>query len=115
MESEVSDYRLSIGAVPYVSHTLPVGAQRGQTVTVQLHGVNLAAIGEVSLGRELVTGKILRTSSDLAEVQLAVPRTLEPGVYNLHVDGGICRAQFVIGELPELTVSSIPARTSPAE
>jgi hypothetical protein len=35
-------YRLSIGALPYITGIYPLGGKRGTTVPVQLHGVNLA-------------------------------------------------------------------------
>lgn len=36
-------YRLSIGALPYLTHVFPLGAQRGTTAQVALFGVNLPA------------------------------------------------------------------------
>jgi hypothetical protein len=36
-------YRLTIGAVPYVTDIFPLGGRRGTNVTVELHGVNLPA------------------------------------------------------------------------
>ena len=32
-------YRLSIGALPYITHIYPLGGKRGTTVAVQWHGV----------------------------------------------------------------------------
>ncbi len=34
-------YRLSIGALPYITDIYPLGGKRGTTVPVELHGVNL--------------------------------------------------------------------------
>jgi hypothetical protein len=34
-------YRLSIGALPYITDIYPLGGKRGTTVAVELHGVNL--------------------------------------------------------------------------
>lgn len=34
-------YRLSLGVLPYITHIFPLGAQRGTTAEVELHGVNL--------------------------------------------------------------------------
>lgn len=36
-------YRLSIGALPYITHIYPLGAQKGSTTQVELHGINLPA------------------------------------------------------------------------
>ena len=34
-------YRLSLGALPYLTHVFPLGGQRNTTVHVEMHGVNL--------------------------------------------------------------------------
>ncbi len=36
-------YRLSIGALPYITHIYPLGAPKGANAQVELHGVNLSA------------------------------------------------------------------------
>ncbi len=36
-------YRLSIGALPYITHIFPLGGQRGSTAQIELHGLNLPA------------------------------------------------------------------------
>ena len=36
-------YRLSIGALPYITDIYPLGCQRGSTAEIELHGVNLPA------------------------------------------------------------------------
>jgi hypothetical protein len=34
-------YRLTLGALPYITHLFPLGAQRGTSAKVELHGANL--------------------------------------------------------------------------
>jgi len=36
-------YRLTLGALPYITHIFPLGGQRGTNVHVELHGANLPA------------------------------------------------------------------------
>ena len=113
--SHNSDYRLTIGAMPWVSHALPSGGQRGQTTTVRLEGVNLGGITEVTLGPGLAHAAVTRASGNQAEVRLTIPKTIEPGVYWLHAGGAAEPAPFVVGDLPEIPASANPARDTPQE
>jgi hypothetical protein len=112
--SDISDYRLTIGAMPFVSHALPAGAQRGQTTTVRLQGVNLADVKDVTLGAGLVHGKVTKSSAEEVEIQLAVPADLAPGRYNLYAAGSVRPVAFVVGDLHEITELSGPPRDRPA-
>jgi hypothetical protein len=113
--SQNSDYRLTMGSIPYISHAMPSGARRGQTVTLRLHGVNLTPGHDVILGPGLASGKLTKAAPDHFYVRLAIPKNLAVGVYSLHVDAAVRAIPFVIGDLPETTVTSIPTRGAPAQ
>ena len=113
--SHNSDYRLTIGAMPWVSFALPSGGRRGQTVAVRLQGVNLAGIGDVTLGDGLIHGKEIRASASEVEVRLAIPQSMQPGVYLLHASNSVRPVPFVVGDLPEIDAGSGPARNTPQD
>jgi hypothetical protein len=105
-----ADYRLTGGLMPHVYHAMPLGGQRGTTVDVELHGVNLATIDGAVLGDRLATGTAVSHGECSMTIRLAIPKETPEGVYRLHVDGATYPVPFVVSSLPEVTVTTAIAR-----
>ncbi len=111
-------YRLSIGALPYITDIYPLGGKRGSSMAVQLHGVNLQASYKGS-------GPIDRNGPEGASHQLdPTPYTTlnvnvparAPQVLWLQTTGqGLAsnRVKFDAGDLPE--TSEIEPNDSPQQ
>jgi hypothetical protein len=112
----------SAAAAPYIEHLYPAGAQRGQTVEVELVGRAIDGAREVWVSGEGVTGKVLKVTApteaqireakkndaiaaQVARLRLTVSEQAAPGVRDLRVmaDAGLSnRFRFEIGTLPEV-------------
>ncbi|MCX6609643.1 MAG: pre-peptidase C-terminal domain-containing protein [Acidobacteria bacterium] len=108
--SDVSDYRLVAGRMPHVDLTMPAGGRQGETVELELRGVNLDGVKRVTLGDGLAEGDVLRTSGSRARVRIVVPKGLRLGEHRLHVDGATMPVPFVVSQYREVDVSDGSAR-----
>ena len=74
-------YRLSIGALPYVTHIYPLGGQRASDAQVELHGVNLTT----------------------ASMNFALPGDAPPSRQIQVTSNGLTSnaIRFVVGDIPE--------------
>jgi hypothetical protein len=104
--SATDDYRLTAGEMPHVYHAMPLGAQRGEPVDVQLFGVNLGRIEKAVLGEGIAEAEILSREDRSARIRLMIPKETPNGVYRLHVDGATLPVPFAVSDLPEVTVTT---------
>ncbi len=81
--SASADYRLTVGDMPTASHAFPAGGQRGDTVEIELSGVNLDKLDRVVLGNSLAAGEVVYRSPDRAKVRIELSRDIAPGPYPL--------------------------------
>jgi hypothetical protein len=114
----MADYRLIAGRVPYLSHTLPAGVERGKPSEITIYGSFLENVTEVWLGSFRVPGKILSRTAASLRVSVRVPPTTTLGEQHLHVaSGGLeapVPAAVLIGEIEEITVTGNPATPTEA-
>lgn len=80
-----SDYRLTVGKLPYVRRTLPAGLGAGSPALVTLSGVHLDDIDDVWIGDHAIRGEVLEKAASEARVRFQVPAGFTPGTYKLHV------------------------------
>jgi hypothetical protein len=99
------DYRLVAGRMPHVYHAMPLGAQRGKTVQVQLFGNNLEGVERATLGEHIAEAKVVARGSRSATLQLDIPAAAPEGIYRLHVAGATQPVPFVVSSLPEIAIS----------
>jgi hypothetical protein len=108
--TENAGYRLIAGAMPHADLALPAGGRRGTAVEVELHGVNLEGVKEVTLGPGLAKGKVVNAAFGRATVALTIPPGAPLGPMSLHIAGATLPVPFVISGLPEITISPGDAR-----
>lgn len=113
-----TDYRLSIGRLPYVRRAMPAGLGAGQTAIVTFDGVHLDLIDEVMLGDGVVRGEVLDKTSRQARVRFRVPAEVTAGNYKLHARSKgleiMLPAVMPVSHLPEVTPSAPPTEFSQA-
>lgn len=113
-----SDYRLSVGRLPYVRRAVPAGLGTNQTAVVTLTGVHLDQLDEIVLGDGLLRGEILDKNDKQARVRFRVPPDVAPGTYKLHprAKGAeiVLPTVMQISRLPEITPASAPTELSKA-
>ena len=113
--SENADYRLTAGEMPQVDYAMPGGGRQGETVEIELAGVNLASVSKVTLGDGIATGEVISKSATRTKVRMRIPPNLAAGAYRLHVESSdqgaaTLPAPFVVSTLPEITVRGKAAR-----
>lgn len=113
-----SDYRLSVGRLPYVRRAMPAGLGTKQNTVVTLTGVHLDQLDEVVLGDGLLRGEILEKRSKQARIRFRVPADVVPGSYKLHPRAKgkeiVLPTLMQISDLPELTPAAAPSDFSKA-
>ena len=106
--SDTAEYRLVIGDMPSLSHAFPAGGRYGETVEIDLAGVNLDGLDGLMLDHNVAKTKVLERSADRVKVQMAIPRSLAPGRYSLGAvsDGAEMPNPLVfsVSNLPEMSV-----------
>ena len=106
--SDAAEYRLVIGDMPSLSHAFPAGGRHGETVEIDLAGVNLDGLDGLLLDHNVAKTKVLERSAEHVKVQMAIPRSLAPGRYSLGAvsDGSEMPNPLVfsVSDLPEMSV-----------
>lgn len=115
--SKYSSYRLIAGAVPYAWRMLPVGARRGVTSELRIAGLNLERVNRLILGNSLAEGKVVAAAAGELTFRMAVPDTVEPGRYDLHMFAGDLEAPLTIpilvSDLEEKLATPARSRAAP--
>jgi len=109
--SETSDYRLIAGRMPHVDLAMPGGGKQGETVEVELRGINLAGIEEAILGDGLAKAELLEAGPERARLRVRIPAGAQQGEHRLHVKGATLPVPFVISGYQEVTVADRSARS----
>ncbi|MEX2261297.1 MAG: hypothetical protein WD696_05065 [Bryobacteraceae bacterium] len=114
----LSDYRLSVGRLPYVLRSLPAGLGAGQTTLITLSGSHLDLVDELWLGDRAAKGEILNRSSRKLEGRFRLPSDFKPGAYRIHASHrGLEIAiptELRVSNLPEVTVKQPPVELAKA-
>jgi Bacterial pre-peptidase C-terminal domain/Quinohemoprotein amine dehydrogenase, alpha subunit domain III len=113
--SDNADYRLTAGEMPQVDYAMPGGGRQGDTVEIELAGVNLASVSKVTLGDGAAAGEVVSKSATRTKVRMRIPPNLAAGEYRLHVESSdqgaaTVPASFVVSTLSEITVRGKAAR-----
>lgn len=113
-----SDYRLSVGRLPYVRRAMPAGLGTKQTTVVTLTGVHLDQLDEVVLGDGVLRGEILDKQGKQARVRFRVPADVAPASYKLHARAKgkeiVLPTVMQVSQLPEITPATAPTDLSKA-
>jgi len=108
--SDNSDYRLMAGTMPHIDLAMPGGGKQGESVVVELRGVNLEGVKEVTLGDADARGEVIETSTDRARIRISIPAGMKLGEHRLHVAGATLPVPFVVSQYREVDVSDRSAR-----
>ncbi len=83
-----SEYRLMMGELPSLSYLFPAGGQKGTQVELVLAGSNLDLVDQVRLNHATVVAEIFQRQPESLKVRMAIPSSLEPGLYPFTVQIG---------------------------
>lgn len=113
-----ADYRLTVGALPYVNRVLPAGLERGRTTTLQLSGDRMDLLDEVWLGDRVAKGEIVRREANRVDVEFRLPKDSKTGASRIHASHRgmeiALPTEIRVSDLPEVTVSKAPLELSSA-